>query len=160
MFAMKKLWIAFPMVAVLILGACTEDAPEKVKEAPATVEAPLPLIDRDADVKDYFETMNELVDEYVTLGETILNSLENLDSGKMGYLEMAAAGQDLLESWNKIDVITESIEAHEDLKTTIESKLNPKDVLEFTEMYEQTVARVTALSERIAASDLNKYLPK
>lgn len=156
---MKKILIALPMLGILAMTACTEEAPKKLEKEEKVVTPPKPLDERDTEVRDYFVTMNEIVDAYVTVGETVMTTVEQLESGKLGYLESAAAAQELLESWSKIEAINTSLEAHEDLKKTIEKKLNPKDVLEFTQQYGEVMERLKALTDRMAKSDLKKYLP-
>jgi len=155
---MKRILIALPMLGLLAISACSEDAPKTVAKEEKVITPPKPLIERDADVRDYFDTMNEMIDAYIAVGETMLTTLEQLDSGKLGYLESAAAAQGLLESWSKIEAMTTEMQEHEDIKKTIESKLNPKDVLEFTQQFEDVMARLKALTDRMEESSLNKYI--
>lgn len=154
---MKRLIYALPILISLTFVSCSEQAPsEKPKEVKPIVEKP--LLEREPVVNDYFEIMNEIIDEYMNVTETVLNTLEKLDKKELDYMETLTSTQDLLVSWNKLSELETSFEKQEDLKTSIEKKLNARDIAEFTVMYSKTLERFNELSARIQESDLNKYL--
>lgn len=153
---MKTVIYFLPLVLFIGMTSCSEDAQKEVK---TEKKEPLkPLVERDPEVKDYFESMNEMIDEYIVVGETVLTTLEKLDSGKLGYLETAATVQGLLENWQTIDTLQVRINAQEDLKGLIEERLNPKDLAEFAAMYTKTQSRFNEFLMRLEGSDLKKYI--
>jgi len=152
------LFVALPLLSVFILTGCSEETPE-TEEPKVEEEKPKePLIEREPEVKEYFEVYNDVVDEYITVGETILSTVESLDSGDLGLLETAAAAQELYESWDKLEDLNKALEQQGTIKENIEANLNPKDILEFKNMYEESYNRVEDLIKRVEAIDYDKYL--
>lgn len=158
---MKKnylLLLAFPLCTMLILTGCSGEAPA-TDETQTEEETPQkPLIEREPEVKEYFEVLNNVIEEYLTVGETILTSVEQLDSGDLGLLETAAAAQELYESWDKIEDLNKALEQQGTIKENVEANLNPKDMLEFKNMYEESYKRVEDLIKRVEEIDYEKYL--
>ena len=128
--------------------------PEKTEE-----EKPeKPLVEREPEVKEYFEVMNGMIEEYLNVGESLISLAEKLDSGDVGLLEYAGVAQELLESWDELDELEESLDQQGTIKENIEAKLNPKDALEFADMYTASLTRIDSLTQRIENLDLEKYL--
>ena len=146
----------FPVMATLILASCSEEAAEETNET--TQEQQKPLIEREPEVKDYLETMNEMIDEYIGITETLLNTVEDLDAGELNYLESALAAQTVMESWEKLEELEESLEQQEGLQEQIEKRLNGEDIKEFAMMCTETLARLQEVEKRIENSSLQKYL--
>lgn len=146
-----------PVALVLMVSSCSSGSSEEVTKSEEEVTEK-PLVEREPQVKEFFEVMNTMVDECFTLGETVLESVERLDAGKLGLLESAATLQELYESWDKIDEINASLKQQDRLKENLTAKLNPKDLLEFKGMYEASVARMDTIMKRLEAMDVEKYL--
>lgn len=156
---MKRLMYVLPLTLTMLTVSCSgKEAPEGENDATEQQEEVKPLVEREPEVKDYLDITKEMVDEYVTVGENLLTTMEKLDAGELGMLESATAVQELLESWDAIDELSHSLEQQEGLKKSIEKKLNKKDMIEFTGMYLETIQRMDSLRQRIESSDLNKYL--
>jgi hypothetical protein len=143
---------------VFVLIGCSDSSSETEAAGTEKQEPKKPLVEREPEVKAYFEVMNTIIDEYLTVGETVLNSVEKLDSGDLGLLESAAAVQELYESWEEIEELEKALEQQGTIKENIESKLTPKDMLEFKEMYQGSATRIEALVKRLEEVDYEKYL--
>jgi hypothetical protein len=155
---LRLLLLALPMLTLLFTTSCSED-PADSKDDAVEEEKPLePLVDREPEVKEYFKVMNNVIEEYLDAGETLISTMENLESGKLGLLESAAAVQDLMESWESIEELEGSLEKQGTVKENIEAKLNAKDMLEFKDMYSESITRMDELAKRIEDLDLTKYL--
>lgn len=156
----KKILLgSFTVVCMVIaLVGCSDSTTETEKSKTEIQEEKKPLVEREPEVKAYFEVMNTIIEEYLTVGETVLNSVEKLDSGDLGLLESAAAVQELSESWEEIEELEKSLEQQGTIKENIESKLTPKDMLEFKEMYQNSAKRIEDLVKRLEEVDYKKYL--
>lgn len=150
--------VLLPLFAVLFTTSCADEASDEGKD-PVEEQKPIePLIDREPEVKEYFKVTNELIEEYLNVGESILTVVEKFEEGKMGLAEGAAAGAELITAWESIDELSKSLEQQGTIKENIEASLNPKDALEFAEMYSESAARIEELSKRIEAIDVDTYL--
>ena len=147
-----------PIVFLLMFSSCSNESSEEVRTKSEEAVTEKPLTEREPQVKEFFEVVNTMVDECFTLGETVLESVERLDAGKLGLLETAATLQELYESWDKIDEINASLKQQDKIKENLTAKLNPRDLLEFKDMYETSVARVDTIMKRLEAIDVEKYL--
>lgn len=151
--------LAMPLFGLLLFTSCSEEAPAKEEEVTTEETQPVkPLVEREPDVKEYFEVMNGMIEEYLNVGETLMTTAENLESGDLGLLESATAIQNLLESWDELDELQESLGQQGTIKENIEAKLNAKDALEFADMYSASVQRIDSLTQRLQNMDLQKYL--
>ncbi len=149
---------ALPIFGLLLFTSCSEDAPAEDTGTTEEEQPAKPLVEREPEVKEYFEVMNGIIEEYLNVGETLLTSAEKLDAGDLGLIESATAIQDLLESWDALDELEESLGQQGTIKENIESKLNAKDALEFADMYNKSLQRVDSLAQRLDSLDLEKYL--
>lgn len=156
---MKKILFVLPLTVLLFAVSCSEEKKAIEKEETTVKEKDTrPLLEREPEVKDYLESTNEIIEEYLTVAETALTTMEKLDAGTLGLLESASTVQELLVSWTKIDNLSKGLDEQDNLKETIENKLNSDDLLEFTLMYSETIQRVDSLRQRIESSDLTKYM--
>jgi hypothetical protein len=115
-------------------------------------------MDREPEVKEYFKVTNELIEEYLNVGEAILTVAEKFEEGTMGLAEGALAGAELIEAWDKIEELGKSLEQQGTIKENVEANLNAKDALEFAQMYGESIERIEELTERIEAIDVDAYL--
>ena len=154
---MKKLIYILPLALTVTLFSCSNNENTEEETPKKEVEVK-PLIERDEEVKDYFETLNDMIDEYINVADNILKAYEELESGDIDVLKAISVTQDLLTSWENIEELNHSLGQQEDMKSVIEKKLNAKDVMEFTTMYSETIARIDSLNQRIQDSNLQKYI--
>ena len=157
---LRLLLLALPMFGLLLFTSCSDNA-DADGEADAAEEKEVvekPLEEREPEVKEYFEVMNGIIEEYLNAGETLISTAEKLDAGDLGLLESATAIQDLLEAWDSLDELEESLGQQGTIKENIEAKLNPKDALEFANMYSASLERMEELATRLDNLDLEKYL--
>lgn len=152
--------VALPMCAMIVFTGCSEDeADTKKEEAKKEQEKPKePLVDRDPQVKEYFKVLNEVINEYLTVGETTLDIAEKLDKGELNLMDAATATSQLVESWNSIEELEESLAQQGTIKENIEKNLNAADMLEFKDMYTESYARMDSISKRLEEVDVSKYL--
>ncbi|XOV68774.1 MAG: hypothetical protein ACFHU9_06250 [Fluviicola sp.] len=154
----QLLLIALPLCAAFVFTGCSSEEEDNSNDKAKTEETQKPLVERDPQVKEYFKVLNEVVNEYVTLGETTLDVVEKLEKAELSVLDGAAATAQLLESLNAIQELEETLEQQGTIKENVEKNLNAKDMLEFKEMYSETMARVDSLSKRLDNIDSAKYL--
>lgn len=154
---MRKLIYVLPIALTFTMMSCSENEAAENETPKAKVEEK-PLIERNEEVKDYFETLNEMIDEYISVADNVLTAFEQLESGDIDVLKAVTVTQELLTSWENIEELNHSLSQQEDMKAVIEKKLNAKDITEFATMYGETVARIDSLNQRIQESDLNKYI--
>lgn len=155
---MKNLMYLLPLAVLLTLVSCSDEEAKSEKTVETEKKEPKPLLEREPEVKDYLEITTEIVNEYVAVCENLLTTLEKLDAGELGLMEAAKAAQNLLDSWESIEELEHTLAQQEGVKKSIESRLNTKDIAEFSAMYLETVERVDSLKQRIESSNLNKYL--
>lgn len=155
----RLVFVALPLLGMFLFTSCSEDAASDDSEVVVEKEEEQkPLEEREPEVKAYFEVMNGIVEEYLNVGETLIAAAEKIDAGDLGLLESASAVQDLLGAWDALDELEESLGQQGTIKENIEAKLNPKDALEFAQMYTASIARMEELATRLDDLDLEKYL--
>ncbi len=155
------LLLAVPMCSMLVFTSCSsEDSSDNSGEKPNTEEEKPqePLVDRDPQVKEYFRVLNDMINEYMDLGETTLEVVEKLDKGELNLLDAATATTALIESMDAIEELNESLAQQGTIKENIEKNLNAKDMLEFKDMYTESITRMDSISKRLEEVDVSKYL--
>jgi len=153
---MKKYFAFLPMFVLLIAASCSETTPkEEPKEEPKK-----PLIEREPEVREYLEVVDELVNEYLTLGEAFLDKMEEVESGEMDIMANLQALSEMGESALKISELTEELQGLEQTKTELEGKLDAEDVIEFGLMFTDKMQRFHDLAKRVEASDYLQTVQK
>lgn len=155
-----QLFIALPLFTLFVFTSCSDDKSGSGEEGTKTEEEKPkePLMDRDPQVKEYFKVLNEMINEYITVGETTLDIAEKLDQGKLGLMDAAKASSQLLEAMEAIQELEESLAQQGTIKENIERNLNAEDILEFTQMYSESLSRVDSITKRLEEVDVSKYL--
>ena len=152
------LFIGLPLFGVLVFTSCSEDASEKEETKIEKKEPEKPLTERNENVKEYFEVLNKMINEYITAGETTLDIVEKLEKGKLGVMDAAVATGELLESMGSIQELNESLAQQGTIKENVEAKLNAKDLAKFQKMYAESLARMDSLSKRLDSVDVDTYI--
>ncbi|PWL28146.1 MAG: hypothetical protein DCO96_09215 [Fluviicola sp. XM-24bin1] len=152
--------VAVPMFAMFLFTGCSDESSDSSGEDPKTEEETPkePLVDRDPQVKEYFKVLNEMINEYLTVGETTLDIAEKLDQGDLNLLDAATATAELIEAMESIEELNESLTQQGTIKENIEKNLNAKDMLEFKDMYSESMARMDSISKRIEEIDWESYI--
>ncbi len=152
--------LALPMCALLVFTGCSSDETGGNDDETKTEEEKPkePLADRDPQVKEYFKVLNEVINEYLTVSETTLGIVEKLDEGELNLIDAASATAQLLESMDAIQELEESLEQQGTIKENIEKNLNAKDIMEFTEMYTESLSRMDSITKRLEEVDVTSYL--
>lgn len=132
---MKKLaLIPFFAVLFVLFNGCKSEPPPP----------PLPLVERNPEVRKYIDVLSELVNEYCTLmQETIAKAKEmeeKQDAGEIGILD----GIDMLSgaatSLIKIKNLADEIESMEAQKADFEKNLSAEDFKEFLSLSGKSLA--------------------
>jgi len=156
----QLLIIGLPLFAFVTLYSCSEDSSNKEETTKEKKEEQKPLVERNEDVKEYFEVLNDIIGEYMDVAETTLTILEKLDSGKLNVMDAAVASGELVESMSELEELNESLTQQGTIKENVEAKLNAKDLIKFNKMYSESLVRVDSLSARLDSLDIEAYLKK
>ncbi|MCR9172751.1 MAG: hypothetical protein NXI10_09680 [bacterium] len=152
------LLVALPMFALLAFTSCSNEADDTGDGTKTEEKESKPLIEREPQVKEYFKVLNEVINEYIKVGETALDVLEKLDQDDLNAMDAMTASVKLMESMEAIQELEESLEQQGTIKENVEKNLNAEDILKFTEMYKESMARMDSVSKRLAEIDVNSYL--
>lgn len=153
----NTLFIGLPMIGIVLFTSCSEDKKDSEGAKTEKKESEKPLLERNADVKEYFEVLNKMINEYISVGETTLDIVEKLEHGKLGIMDAAVASGELVESMAQIEELNQSLAQQGTIKENVEAKLNAKDLAKFNAMYSESLARMDTLSKRLDSLDLNSY---
>ena len=140
-----------PLIAIcfiLFSGCKSEPAPP-----------PVPLIERNEEVRKYIDVLSDLVDEYCTLVEETVTKAEQLEKKQEDGEEVTIFdGLDMLSgmasSAMKIKNLSDEIESMEAQKAAFEKDLSVEDFKEFLTLYTKTLTRFYELAKR--AEELEK----
>ena len=141
------------LVPVLFLGlfilGCTQATPTK------------PLIERNSEVKEYFEAVNELIDEYFNMIEQLMESAAEIDAKEKNGEEASIFDgftmlTDMASSTLKIMRLAEKIEKMEVQQKEFEDDLSSQDFEEFLKIYTKTFERFYELAKKAEELEKNK----
>jgi hypothetical protein len=145
---MKRI-LSLTVLLVLPLFYSCSGEPEQEKQVE---EVKKPLIEREPEVRQYFEVLDDMIDEYMLIAETFLDNAEKIESGDMGALESLSLIAKMGDSALKIQSLNEEMEKLDEKKTSIEEKLPTEDLQEFLLMYADNTAKFMELAKRIEES--------
>lgn len=127
-------------IALFILG-CKQAIPTK------------PLIERNKEVKEYFETVDELIDEYFNMLEKLMENAAELDAKEnngedASIVDGLSMLTDMAGSTLKIVQLAEKIEKMEVQQKHFEDNLSSVDFEEFLKIYTKTFQRFYDLAKK------------
>lgn len=136
------------LLGILFLSACASEPP-----AP-----PVPLVERNPEVRKYINVLTELVDEYCSLVEKTLEQAAEMEKNAEGdELSAFLDGMDMLSgvatSLIKIKNLSDEIDSMEAQKAEFQKSLSPEDFKEFLGLYTNTLKRFYELAEKAEALD-------
>ncbi|GEM_PF-5757203 len=143
---MKAAQLTLIPLMIIFLFACKTQTP------------PEPLIERNEEVREYMDVVGELVDEYCTLVEKVVDKAEALEEKKENGEEASFLdGLDMLGSVAtsalKIKRLSDEMEEMEAKHVEFEKELSAADYEEFLEIYGTTVARFYDMAKRLEAAE-------
>lgn len=144
----KYFFVPVLFLGLFILG-CTQAMPTK------------PLIERNTEVKEYFEAVNELIDEYFDMLEKLMDSAAEIDAKEKNGEEASIFDgftmlTDMASSTLKIVQLAEKIEKMEMQQKKFEDDLSSQDFEEFLKIYTKTFERFYELVKKAEELEKNK----
>lgn len=139
---MNTIKISFSVLLTLFLFACSEPAPKE------------PLIERNEEVREYFDVLTELIDEYANLVENMADDAIALEEKEEHGEEVTVMDglsfvTDMVTSGSKIYELSQEIEGMEEQQKDFEENLSAEDFQEFLGLYTKTIKRFTDLAEKL-----------
>lgn len=139
---MIRLLPVFFILTFLFAACSSEPAPP-----------PVPLIERNKEVREYMAVLAELVDEYCTLVETTLDKAEMMKDmgsadGGTAFFESLDMISGVATSALRIKELSEEIEGMEAQKADFEKKLSAEDFQEFLGLYTHTLKRFYDIAKK------------
>lgn len=147
---MKKFVALFPLIFLFVTISCSESPEKDVKSEEPIVK---PLIEREPEVREYFEVLDELLDEYVLAAEIFLDSYDKKVKGDIKVLEQIEALGELYESYSNVMELTDEFSELEIKRTDLERSLSEADIIEFGLKFSEKMVRYKELYKRIEETD-------
>jgi hypothetical protein len=140
---MKKFTL-LPLFALgfILFNACKSEPPPP----------PVPLVERNPEVRKYIDVLTDLVNEYCTLVEESVTKAQELkekqEAGEVGFFDGLDMVSSVATSAIKIKTLSDEIEEMAADKATFEKELSDADFKEFLGLYTTTLTCFYELAER------------
>ena len=149
---MKKYVSFLPIFLLFIAFGCSEPAP--VKET-KPVETEKSLLEREPEVREYLEVVDEAVDKYLTVAEDFIDNYDKFEGGEMTTLEQLSMVAEMSDSYFEIMELNEELIKIEDKKSEVEGVLDGDDLTDFGVMVADKMVRYNELVARIDSTDFS-----
>lgn len=150
---MKKFLAVLPLFLLFVVTSCSEA--ETPTEEPK-VEEKKPLVEREPEVREYLDVVDELVGEYLTLGETFMDNMDKANAGDLSTIEKMQVLLGMSDTALKISELSAELELVDTSKSDLEKKLDADDVIEFGMILTEKMQRFNDLAKRIEEADYEK----
>jgi hypothetical protein len=154
---MKKYIVYLPIFLLFLATSCSEEASSEAPEEQADDAPKKALEEREPEVKEYLDAVDELATEYFVLAEGLLDTYDKMQKGEMDAFEKLAMVAEMSTAALEIERLSGEIASIETQQEGIEAKLDADDIIELGMKVQEKMVRYNEVMKRVGEIDFSEF---
>lgn len=154
---MKKHIVYLPIFLLFIATSCSEEASNDVSKDQVEEKPEKALEEREPEVKEYLDAIDELATEYFVLAEGLLDSYDKMQEGELDAFEKLALVAQMSSTALEIEKLSRELVSIESLQEDVEAKLDADDIIELGMKVQEKMMRYIKVMERVSKIDFSEF---
>ena len=154
---MRKYIVYLPIFLLFLAASCSEEASSDTTKDQVDETPEKALEEREPEVKEYLDAVDELAAEYLVLAEGLLDAYDKMKEGELDAFEKLALVAEMSSTALEIERLSEEIVFIENQQEGIEAKLDADDITELGMKVQEKMVRYNEVMQRFSKIDFSEF---
>jgi hypothetical protein len=154
---MKKYIVYLPIFLLFLVASCSEEASSNASKDQVDETPKKALEEREPEVKEYLDAVDELATEYLVLAEGLLDAYDKVQVGELDVFEKLALVAEMSSTALEIERLSGEIVSIEQQQEGIEAKLDADDIIELGMKVQAKMLRYKEVMQRVSKIDFSEF---